>query len=97
MEGVKPIESTIRSSEKSNSPCRLKCAQVATEPLRMALISARLVVPVFLFNHKSAQGIWGFKFNLSLGVWLIGYDSMLRFVWGIIVPTVFLLDTGTLD
>src|ERR1035437_7753797 len=31
--GVRFIESTIRSSEKSNSPCRLKCAHVAAEPL----------------------------------------------------------------
>ena len=38
--GVKPIESIIRSSEKSNSPCRLKCAQVATEPLRTASSNA---------------------------------------------------------
>jgi hypothetical protein len=29
---AKPIESTIHSSEKSNSPRRLKCFQVAADP-----------------------------------------------------------------
>ena len=38
--GVRFMESTIRSSEKSNSPCRLKCAHVAAEPLRTASSSA---------------------------------------------------------
>ena len=32
----KPTESYIFSSEKSNSPCKLKCAQVITEPFSIA-------------------------------------------------------------
>ena len=35
---ARPSESTIRSSEKSNSPWRLKCCQVTAEPARIASI-----------------------------------------------------------
>ena len=39
-DAASPMESTIRSSEKSNSPCKLKCCQVTAEPWRMASISS---------------------------------------------------------
>jgi hypothetical protein len=39
-DAASPMESTNRSSEKSNSPCKLKCCQVTAEPWRMASISS---------------------------------------------------------
>jgi hypothetical protein len=40
---ARPMESAIRSSEKSNSPCKLQCFQVAAEPWRMASIRNKLI------------------------------------------------------
>jgi len=41
------MESTIRSSEKSNSPCKLKCCQVTAEPWRIE----RVHKPLFLLHR----------------------------------------------
>jgi hypothetical protein len=49
---AKPMESTIRSSEKSNSPCRLKCRHVDMDPLRMASISSARRVSSFWLSSS---------------------------------------------